>query len=147
MTLRYLDKVPRKILLFCGIMTPHKRGTFMLIKNNVTIGIELRFGANWPGERCGAKTRNGTPCQRPANKKNGRCRLHGGASSGPRTESGRARISAANLLHGKFTKDKLEKQRANAARGREILRELRQMECELIACGLLDKRWRDSFPK
>ena len=147
MTLRYLDKLPRKILLFCGIMTPHKRGTFMLIKNNVTIGIEWRFGANWPGERCGAKTRNGTPCQRPANKKNGRCRLHGGASSGPRTESGRARISAANLLHGKFTKDKLEKQRANAARGREILRELRQMECELIACGLLDKRWRDSFPK
>ena len=44
-------------------MTPHNRGAFMLIKNNVTIGIEWRFGANWPGERCGAKTRNGTPCQ------------------------------------------------------------------------------------
>ena len=133
--------------MFCDRMTPHNRGAFMLIKNNVTIGIEWRFGSSWPVERCGAKTRNGTPCQRPANKKKGRCRLHGGASSGPKTESGRARISAANLLHGKFTKDKLEKQRANAARGREIRRELRQMECELIACGLLDKRWRDSFPK
>ncbi|MDC1117590.1 HGGxSTG domain-containing protein [Alphaproteobacteria bacterium] len=41
-------------------------------------------------ERCGAKTCNGTPCQRLANKKNGRCRLHGGESFGPRTESGRA---------------------------------------------------------
>ena len=94
--------------MFCCIVTPRKRGAFMLIKNNVAIGIEWRFGANWPGERCGAKTRNGTPCQRPANKKNGRCRLHGGASSGPRTESGRARISAATLGHGNHTKDKLE---------------------------------------
>ena len=117
----------------------------MLIKNNVTTGLEWRFGSNWPGERCGAKTRKGTPCQRPANKKNGRCRLHGGASSGPRTEVGRARISAANLRHGKYTKDKLEKRRENAANGREIRRELRQMERELIANGLLNKRWRDSF--
>ena len=117
----------------------------MLIKNNVTTGLEWRFGSNWPGERCGAKTRKGTPCQRPANKKNGRCRLHGGASSGPRTEVGRARISAANLRHGKYTKDKLEKRRENAAKGREIRKELRQMEHELIANGLLDKRWRDSF--
>jgi hypothetical protein len=133
--------------VFCGIMIPCIRGAFMLIKNNVAIGVEWRFGANWPGERCGAKTRNGTPCQRPANKKKGRCRLHGGASSGPKTESGRARISAANLRHGKFTKDKLEKRRENAAKGREIRSELRQMERELIVNGLLDKRWRDSFPK
>ena len=128
-------------------MTPYDRGAFMLIKNNVAIGLEWRFGPDWPGQRCHAKTRNGTPCQRPANKKNGRCRLHGGASSGPRTEVGRARISAANLRHGKYTKDKLEKRRENAAKGREILRELRQMERELIVNGLLDKRWRDRFLK
>ena len=47
----------------------------MLIKDNVTIGIEWRFGPDWPGQRCGATTRRGTACQRPANKKNGRCRL------------------------------------------------------------------------
>ena len=69
----------------------------------------------------------------------------GGASTGPKTEEGRARISAANLRHGKFTKDKLQKRRANAAKGREIRKELRQMERELIAGGLLDKNWRDSF--
>ena len=117
----------------------------MLIKDNVTIGIEWRFGPDWPGQRCGAKTRRGTECLRPASKKNGRCRLHGGASTGPRTVDGVARISAANLRHGKFTKDKLEKRKANAAKGREILKELRQMESELIANGLLDKHWRDSF--
>ena len=97
----------------------------MLTKDNVAIGIEWRFGPDWPGQRCGAKTRRGTACQRPANKKNGRCRLHGGASTGARTEEGLARISAANLRHGKFTKDKLEKRRGNAAKGREILAELR----------------------
>ena len=81
----------------------------MLTKDNVTIGIEWRFGPDWPGQRCGAKIRRGTSCQRTANKKNGRCRLHGEASTGAKTEEGLARISAANLRHGKFTQDKLEK--------------------------------------
>ena len=32
----------------------------MLTKDNVTIGIEWRFGPNWPGLRFGAKTRRAT---------------------------------------------------------------------------------------
>ena len=71
--------------------------------------------------------------------------MHGGTSTGPRTEEGRARISEANLRHGRYTKHKLKKRRENAAKGRGISRELRQMERELIAGGLLDKHWRDSF--
>ena len=117
----------------------------MLKKDNVTIGVEWRFGSDWPGQRCGAKTRKGTACQRPANERNGRCRVHGGVSTGPRTEEGRARISEANLRHGKYTKEKLEKRRENAAKGREIRKEIRQIERELIADGLRDKHWRDSF--
>ena len=39
--------------------------------------------------RCGAKTRTGTPCQHLGNARNGRCRLHGGASTGPKTKEGR----------------------------------------------------------
>ncbi len=52
--------------------------------------------------RCGAKTHTGNPCQAPA-MSNGRCRMHGGASTGPRTPEGRARISAANTTHGFYT--------------------------------------------
>ena len=26
----------------------------MLIRNNLAIGIECRFGSDWPGRRCGA---------------------------------------------------------------------------------------------
>ena len=59
----------------------------MLTKDNVTIGIEWQFGPDWQGQQCGAKTRRGTACQRPANKKNGRCRLHGGANTGASTDN------------------------------------------------------------
>ena len=81
-------------------------GAQMIAKDNVTIGIEWRFGPDWPGQRCSAKTRRGTPCQSPANKRNGRCRLHGGRSTGPKSAEGRAKIAAANLRHGEFTQAK-----------------------------------------
>ena len=44
--------------------------------------------------RCGAKTRTGTPCQRKA-LANGRCRNHGGLSTGPSSSRGRERIAEA----------------------------------------------------
>jgi len=44
---------------------------------------------------CGAKTRAGTPCKRKDLYNNGRCKLHGGMSTGPRTAAGKA-ISALN---------------------------------------------------
>ncbi|MCZ6770617.1 MAG: HGGxSTG domain-containing protein [Proteobacteria bacterium] len=52
---------------------------------------------------CGARCRVGTPCEAPAvwdsildRPRNGRCRMHGGASTGPKTLVGRLR-SLANL--------------------------------------------------
>ena len=42
---------------------------------------------------CGAQTRTGHPCRCLA-LKNGRCRLHGGLSTGPRTKDGWARTRA-----------------------------------------------------
>ena len=87
----------------------------------------------------------GTACQRPANKKNGRCRLYGGVSTSAKTEEGRAQILAANPRNGNFNKDELEERRENVAKGQEICKELRQMERELIAGGLLGKHWRNSF--
>ena len=46
---------------------------------------------------CGAKTRAGGTCQAKAIPHKGRCRLHGGLSTGPRTEAGYAAIVASNL--------------------------------------------------
>ncbi len=44
---------------------------------------------------CGAMTRRGTPCQAKALPKTGRCKNHGGLSTGPKTPEGRARVIAA----------------------------------------------------
>jgi len=63
----------------------------------------LRHG-NAPGDyakapRCGARTRAGGCCRQPA-MKNGRCRMHGGLSTGPRTAEGLARARRARWKHG-----------------------------------------------
>jgi hypothetical protein len=39
--------------------------------------------------------------------KNGRCRLHGGKSTGPRTPEGIESIRKAHLIHGEYTKEAL----------------------------------------
>jgi hypothetical protein len=44
---------------------------------------------------CGAKTRRGTSCRRKGTGRGGRCRLHGGKSTGPKTQEGLERIAAA----------------------------------------------------
>ena len=103
------------------------------------LGRKTQFGTNWPGERCGAKTRRGTECQRPAYKRNGRCGLHGGQSTGATTPEGLQRISEANLKHGRYTKDKLAKRRRSAEVGRECRAKLKIIEQRLIAAGLLDR--------
>ena len=62
--------------------------------------------------RCGAKSKrnNGKPCQQPA-MKNGRCRLHGGKSTGPRTLAGSIRSADAKITHGLRTKKAIDEQR------------------------------------
>lgn len=47
------------------------------------------------GMQCGARTRAGTPCKRRDIYRSGRCKLHGGLSTGPRTDAGKA-VSAGN---------------------------------------------------
>jgi hypothetical protein len=49
--------------------------------------------------RCGARTRIGEPCRQAA-MPNGRCRMHGGKSTGPRTAEGLERVRAARTKHG-----------------------------------------------
>ena len=108
-----------------------------LTKGNVTIGVHTRFGPNWPGIRCLAKTRRGTKCQSAAYKHNGRCRLHGGLSTGARTLEGLKRISEANLKHGRRTKEKLAANRHSADVGRRVRAELKRIEAQLIDAGLM----------
>ncbi len=61
--------------------------------------------------RCGARCRDGHQCRAPAvwdkkhdRPKNGRCRMHGGLSTGPKTLEGRRR-ALANLRQNQATTD------------------------------------------
>ena len=45
--------------------------------------------------RCGAKTRAGSPCKQRTIYSSGRCKFHGGLSTGPKTDEGK-KIAAGN---------------------------------------------------
>ena len=60
-----------------------------------------------PKTICGARRKyDGQPCQAKALRK-GRCKLHGGMSTGPKTPEGRARIASA--MRAKWTAKRSEK--------------------------------------
>ena len=117
----------------------------MIAKGSVEIGIETRFGPNWPGERCGARTKAGGACQRPAVKRTGRCSRHGGKSTGPRTQAGRDKIAALHTEHGKLTKAKRQEAKKRAEVGRKVRAEIKEIETSLIEQGLLCRSWRQNW--
>ncbi|WP_374555643.1 HGGxSTG domain-containing protein [Aquitalea pelogenes] len=49
---------------------------------------------------CGAKTRAGTPCKITAIYGSGRCKLHGGLSTGPTTPEGKAKAAKNGQKRG-----------------------------------------------
>jgi hypothetical protein len=67
--------------------------------------------------RCGARTRGGKPCQRIGNKRNGRCKLHGGRAGAPSGERNGA------WRHGGATKEAKAQRQAVRA----LLREATKM--------------------
>src|SRR3954463_10419000 len=86
-----------------------------------------RLQGAFAAPRCGAKRRNGGMCQGPA-MPNGRCRFHGGLSTGPRTEAGLDRSRRSAWKHGHFSAEaKAERREARAARisTADLLRQLR----------------------
>ena len=80
--------------------------------------------------RCGAKTRKATPC-RSAAMKNGRCRMHGGLSTGAKTGEGIERIRKARTKHGRYSQ-------AAIARRREARQNLRSLRAALRALADAD---------
>lgn len=72
--------------------------------------------------RCGAKTRNGSPCRAPAVTGKQRCRMHGGAAG-----TGAPQGNQNALKHGLSTRQMIELRKAVNAllrRSREILQKI-----------------------
>lgn len=103
---------------------------------------------NIPGDpnkapRCGALSgRSRNPCRGPA-VRNGRCRMHGGKSTGAKTPEGIERVRKANWIHGCYS-----------AEAQQVRREVRQQKRTLREtfkgamknCRLLYKKPRRSSP-
>ena len=83
------------------------------LKNNNPVGDYLT------APRCGANTRAGTSCHQPA-MPNGRCRFHGGKSTGPRSAEGLRRSRTARLTHGFRTAEIIDLRTAAARAGRNL---------------------------
>jgi hypothetical protein len=69
--------------------------------------------------RCGAHTRSGTSCRQPA-MANGRCRFHGGLSTGPRTAEGLRNSRTARFVHGGRTAEIIDLRSAAARSARRM---------------------------
>ena len=68
--------------------------------------VEIRLANLRRAPRCGATTRAGTPCQRPALRGRKRCRLHGALSPGaPRGHKN------GNFRNGNWTADAIEERK------------------------------------
>ena len=75
----------------------------------------------------------------------GALKLHGGASTGPGTKDGLARLTEARTKHGLYTKEKRAEARRFAEQGRQMRGELKELEAWFVDHGHLDKNWRDWF--
>ncbi len=80
-------------------------------------------GENLMERLCGAHTRAGGLCRKPP-MPNGRCRFHGGCSTGPRTVEGRERIREARTIHGGYGAEAMEL--------RDLVRELKAGSKRLV---------------
>ena len=81
--------------------------------------------------RCKAKSkRSGNQCLKAAMRGKAVCRTHGGASTGPRTPSGRQKCAEVKTIHGREA-------RAIRAVRDEKLRELRDLERFMKAKGFI----------
>lgn len=66
---------------------------------------------------CGARTRAGTPCKAKTVPGKGKCRLHGGCSTGPTTAEGRAKIAESNRRRAQLRKEQNEVQKNGGTTG------------------------------
>ena len=79
------------------LLGSEERARAMLASGTLHLLIpKERRGPDRAWKPCGAFARStGKPCAAPGNGRGGRCKLHGGMSTGPKTEQGRQRLREA----------------------------------------------------
>ena len=104
----------------------------------------LTLGGRIQCKQCQATAKHSrVQCKKAAMKGKNVCRTHGGASTGPRTEQGRAKCAEARIIHGNSTR---EKRKQNAASATKLLL-LRDLGVKLGMFGTQPAGWVGRPPK
>ena len=108
--------------------------------NDSTAKPDKRKGPSWSGDpsvspRCSARARSGALCRAPAMwskkaQRYTRCRMHGGASSGPKTPAGLEKCRRSNWKHGERSAAAIAERRKLRAEIRELILEMKLVQRE-----------------
>ena len=91
----------------------------------------LTLGGRVQCAQCNAQSkRTKQRCKAPAIKGKTKCRFHGGHSTGAKTAEGKARVAAANTVHGRETRQKRRDYSVKVA-------ELYELEMQARKLGLI----------
>jgi hypothetical protein len=98
--------------------------------------------------RCGAKKRDGGRCGKTVKEKGKKCKFHGGASTGPKTEEGKRKSAKNSLKHGIYSRYWTDEERVIAegeiGRLQDLTQEILSAEIELSRIeALLEERRTD----
>lgn len=89
----------------CDRVRAHWRAADLAVFDALKAKLDALSPPPFPEElrdyTCGARTRAGTPCRQRAVFSNGRCKFHGGLSTGPITEAGKAQARENGKLGGR----------------------------------------------
>ena len=88
----------------------------------------LTLGGRIRCRQCKAQSkRTKQQCKAPAMRGKEVCRIHGGLSTGPKTEAGKTRCAAAKTVHGRETRAKRAEYKAKMAELKELEKRARVM--------------------
>ncbi len=97
-----------EVLCLIHFLLPN--GALVSMSDHSKMTILFTAGGRIKCRRCQATSkRTHRQCQAPAIKGKNTCRIHGGKSTGPKTEHGRQRCADVRLKHGKETRTEREK--------------------------------------
>ena len=99
-----------------------------------------RFGPNFPGKRCGAKTRAGGKCLKPASLGTPRCITHGARGGAPRGEA------HGRYVNGQHTIEAVAKRRRKAEAGRRAMKRVKLAVQMARVAGLFEGQKPRSSP-
>ena len=97
---------------------------------------------------CGARTRQGSPCQRAPVPGRSRCVLHGGRATGARTAAGRTACAQAATVHGiysrRFTEEEVQEILEIEGTDKALEFEIRVARVTVDRALALWQKWREN---